>query len=164
LRRRGECAARGMRFPIDGLSSLWQKYIRGNRFFSAEGLRGDSPRERFKGIWPRVACVFSSRIAGRTVLPEFPRGRSMDDREKKPGQEGLVSRRAFLTSLGKWSSIAVAAAVSGLAPTANEDRGSEIPPEQAARRSEGTIESAEPQWWRRGCRVWGNRGRVWGNR
>ncbi|MEW6531559.1 MAG: hypothetical protein AB1473_12025 [Thermodesulfobacteriota bacterium] len=88
----------------------------------------------------------------------------MDDQKKKPEQKEPVSRRAFLTSLGKWSSIAVVAAVSGFSPTAKEDRESGMPSEQAVDRSEGNIGSAEPQWWRRGCRVWGNRCRVWGNR
>jgi hypothetical protein len=90
----------------------------------------------------------------------------MDDQKKKPEQKERVSRRAFLTSLGKWSSIAVVAAVSGFSPTANEDRESGMPPEQAASRIEGNAESAEPHrwWWGHGCRVWGHGCRVWGNR
>jgi hypothetical protein len=99
----------------------------------------------------------------------------MDDKKKK--NEESVSRRSFLTSLGKWSSIVVATAVLGLSEASASD---EVPKEAGAAR-EGfpghdgaNDESMESQWWRRrrcrvwgnaGCRVWGNAGcRVWGNR
>ncbi|MEW6111552.1 MAG: hypothetical protein AB1664_05425 [Thermodesulfobacteriota bacterium] len=90
----------------------------------------------------------------------------MDDQNKKPEQKDPVSRRAFLTSLGKWSSIAVVAAVSGFSPIAKEDRESGIPAEQAVGTSEGDPEAAELQhrrWWGHGCRVWGHACRVWGH-
>ncbi|MGO9569499.1 MAG: hypothetical protein ACLP5H_18365 [Desulfomonilaceae bacterium] len=94
----------------------------------------------------------------------------MDDKKKK--NEESVSRRSFLTSLGKWSSIVVATAVLGI----SEASGSDEPPKEAGAAREGIPgqdvaqdESVESQWWRwrrgLGCRVWGNSGcRVWGNR
>ncbi len=99
----------------------------------------------------------------------------MDDKKKK--NEESLSRRSFLTSLGKWSSIVVATAVLGISEASGSD---EVPKEAGAAR-EGIPghdvahdESTESQWWRwrrRGCRVWGNGGgggnrgcRVWGNR
>jgi hypothetical protein len=94
----------------------------------------------------------------------------MDDKKKK--DEENVSRRSFLSSLGKWSSIVVATAVLGVSKASASD---EVPKEAGASqedipgRPDGDHEEAvESQWWwrwRRGCRVWGNRGcRVWGNR
>ncbi len=92
----------------------------------------------------------------------------MDDKKRK--DEENVSRRSFLTNLGKWSSIVVATAVLGVSKASASN---EVPKEAGAAREgipgqedspEGSVES---QWWRwrRGCRVWGNRGcRVWGNR
>ncbi len=92
----------------------------------------------------------------------------MDDKKKK--NEESLSRRSFLASLGKWSSIVVATAVLGISEASGSD---EVPKEAGAAREgipgEGAHdESTESQWWgwrRRGCRVWGNAGcRVWGNR
>lgn len=92
----------------------------------------------------------------------------MDDKKKK--NEESLSRRSFLASLGKWSSIVVATAVLGISEASASD---EVPKEAGA--AQGGIpgegahdESVESQWWwgrrRRGCRVWGNAGcRVWGN-
>jgi hypothetical protein len=91
----------------------------------------------------------------------------MDDKKKK--DEETVSRRSFLTNLGKWSSIVVATAVLGVSKASGSD---EVPKEAGAAREgmpgqDGAHdEPMESQWWRRrwGCRVWGNRGcRVWGN-
>ncbi len=92
----------------------------------------------------------------------------MDDKKKK--NEESVSRRSFLASLGKWSSIVVATAVLGISEASASD---EAPKEAGAAREgipgreDAHDESMESQWWwrRRGCRVWGNAGcRVWGNR
>ncbi len=99
----------------------------------------------------------------------------MDDKKKK--NEESLSRRSFLTSLGKWSSIVVATAVLGISEASASD---EVPKEASAAREgipgqDGAHdESMESQWWRGrwrgGCRVWGNGGawgnagcRVWGN-
>jgi hypothetical protein len=99
----------------------------------------------------------------------------MDDKKKKTDES--LSRRSFLASLGKWSSIVVATAVVGIseasgsdnAPREEREPGSER--EGIPGRGDTQDESVESQWWRcrvwgnRGCRVWGNRGcRVWGNR
>ncbi len=103
----------------------------------------------------------------------------MDDKKKK--NEESLSRRSFLTSLGKWSSIVVATAVLGI----SEATASDEAPKEADAAREGIPghdgahdESMESQWWRGGrgwgwrggCRVWGNGGawgnagcRVWGN-
>ncbi|MGB6063739.1 MAG: hypothetical protein WBG50_02960 [Desulfomonilaceae bacterium] len=97
----------------------------------------------------------------------------MDDEKKK--KEETLSRRSFLTSLGKWSSIVVATAVLGISEASGSDEGPSeslepgstregIPNQEAA-----PDESTESQYWR--CRVWGNGGgrgwrrrcRVWGN-
>jgi len=91
----------------------------------------------------------------------------MDDKKKK--NEETVSRRSFLTGLGKWSSIVVATAVLGVSKASGSD---EAPKEAGAAREgmpgpdDAHDEAMESQWWRwRGCRVWGNAGcRVWGNR
>ncbi len=93
----------------------------------------------------------------------------MDDKKKK--NDETVSRRSFLASLGKWSSIVVATAALGVSTASGSD---EVPKEAGAAREgmpgpeDAHDESVESQWWRRwrrGCRVWGNRGcRVWGNR
>ncbi len=108
----------------------------------------------------------------------------MDDDKKNNSNEEVLSRRSFLTGLGKWSAIVVAAAAVGF----SEAVGSETPKEElpedddlrpdqdaSARADDPDIE--EQHWWRRGrvwgngrwrrgCRVWGNGVgcRVWGNR
>ena len=73
----------------------------------------------------------------------------MDDKKKK--NEESLSRRSFLTSLGKWSSIVVATAVLGI----SEASGSEEVPKEAGAAREGIPghdvahdESMESQWWR----------------
>ena len=95
----------------------------------------------------------------------------MDDEKKKT--EETVSRRSFLTSLGKWSSIVVATAVLGISEASGSDEGPRESLEPGSSREvipgqEGTPEeSIESQYWH--CRVWGNHGwrrrhcRVWGN-
>lgn len=95
------------------------------------------------------------------------------DREEDESQDEVLSRRSFLTSLGKWSSIVVAAAAIGFSEAAGSDRPKEEFDEAAQPRSgreslpggtDTESDDMHPQWWRR-CRVWGNRGcRVWGNR
>lgn len=109
----------------------------------------------------------------------------MDDEKKNlhedDSQDSEVSRRSFLTSLGKWSSIVVATAAVGLSEAKASERskeefdraglpnsGRESLPENREMESDDT----HPQWcrvWGNGCRVWGNGGRwrrcrVWGNR
>ncbi len=104
----------------------------------------------------------------------------MDDKKERTDES--VSRRSFLTNLGKWSSIVVATAVLGI----TEASGSAEGPKEA--REPGAAWGGDPDddgndddtmethWWRRrvwgngggvGCRVWGNGGaagcRVWGN-
>ncbi len=104
----------------------------------------------------------------------------MDDKNKKDDE--TLSRRSFLTSLGKWSSIVVATAVLGISEASGSDEGPRESLEPGATREglpdqEGTNdESMESQFLRcrvwgnggrrwYGCRVWGNGGcRVWGNR
>jgi hypothetical protein len=96
----------------------------------------------------------------------------MDDKKKKKNEDS-VSRRSFLTSLGKWSSIVVATAVLGISEASGsnegpkeEQRGPGAAREGIPGHDDAHEESVESQWWwrRRGCRVWGNRGcRVWGN-
>ena len=102
----------------------------------------------------------------------------MDDKKEKTDES--VSRRSFLTSLGKWSSIVVVTAVLGIPEASGSVDGPKEEREPGAARegvpghSDGHDESAEPQWRRRiwgngggaGCRVWGNAPtcRVWGNR
>jgi len=96
----------------------------------------------------------------------------MDDKKKK--NEESVSRRSFLTSLGKWSSIVVATAVLGISEASGsderpkEERGQGAAREGIPGHDDAHEESMASQWWRwrrRGCRVWGNSGcRVWGNR
>ena len=107
----------------------------------------------------------------------------MDDQKKDRKQDEAVSRRSFLTSLGKWSSIVVATATIGL----SEALGSGAPKEELQEDSDPRLgresvtsgrdheAEAEPQWrcrvwgnrgrryWGHGCRVWGNGCRVWGN-
>jgi hypothetical protein len=101
----------------------------------------------------------------------------MDDKKKK--NEESVSRRSFLTSLGKWSSIVVATAVLGISEASGsderpkEERGPGAAREGIPGHDDAHDEAMESQWWRwrgRGCRVWGNGGalrrrgcRVWGN-
>ena len=100
----------------------------------------------------------------------------MDD-EKKTDES--VSRRSFLTSLGKWSSIVVATAVLWIPEASGSVEGPKEAREPGTVREgnpddDGDDESNVPQWWRgrrwgwgnAGCRVWGNAGgcRVWGNR
>jgi hypothetical protein len=106
----------------------------------------------------------------------------MDDKKEKTDES--VSRRSFLTSLGKWSSIVVATAVLGIPEASGSVEGPKEAREPGAEREgvpgngDGPDESTEPQGWRRrvwvngggtGCRVWANGGagqgcRVWGNR
>jgi hypothetical protein len=114
----------------------------------------------------------------------------MDDEKKKTDES--VSRRSFLTSLGKWSSIVVATAVLWIPEASGSVEGPKEARELGTAREgnpdddDGDDESTESQgrggrgwgrggrgWGRRGwgwgwgnagCRVWGNAGcRVWGN-
>jgi hypothetical protein len=112
----------------------------------------------------------------------------MDDEKKKNSemddtQDSGVSRRSFLTSLGKWSSIVVATAAVGISEAMGSDRPKEEFSPGSGRESlpgdrEMESDDVNPQWcrvwgngrrgWGNGCRVWGNRGgvrrcRVWGN-
>ncbi|HTY22234.1 MAG TPA: twin-arginine translocation signal domain-containing protein [Desulfomonilaceae bacterium] len=97
----------------------------------------------------------------------------MDDQKKDKLNEEILSRRSFLTGLGKWSAIVVAAAAVGVSeamgsedPKEEPYRDDDLPPGHEASSVPNDPDSIEPQWWRwrRGCRVWGNRGcRVWGN-
>jgi len=108
------------------------------------------------------------------------------DSQKQDEERGEVfSRRSFLVSLGKWSSIVIAAAAVG----AGEALGSEVPKEEygqaggarPAREQPGPAQEADAAskqtemmhgMWGHGCRVWGNGRRrrwghgcrVWGNR
>jgi hypothetical protein len=96
--------------------------------------------------------------------------------------EEILSRRSFLTGLGKWSAIVVAAAAVGFseaaaseAPKEELDQEDDLRPDHDASDHPDDAQ-VEEQWWRcrvwgngwrrRGCRVWGNghRCRVWGNR
>jgi hypothetical protein len=107
--------------------------------------------------------------------------------EKDDSQETAVSRRSFLTSLGKWSSIVVATAAVGFSEALGSDRAKEEfdrtgagGPGRESLPGDREMESDDmnPQWcrvwgngrraWANGCRVWGNGGRwrrcrVWGN-
>ncbi len=104
----------------------------------------------------------------------------MDDQKKDEKKDEILSRRSFLSSLGKWSSIVVATAAVGFSEALGSDSSKEELHEdgdpQPGRESRSfdrdpEADAAEPQWWR--CRVWGNRGRrrrwwghgcrVWGN-
>ena len=97
----------------------------------------------------------------------------MDDKKRDELNEEALSRRSFLTSLGKWSAVVVAAVVGVSEATASQAPKEELSedddprPERddSARPNDPDVEE---QWWR--CRVWGNGGhrhhhrcRVWGN-
>jgi hypothetical protein len=105
----------------------------------------------------------------------------MDDKKKDKLDEEVLSRRSFLTGLGKWSAVVVAAAAVGFSEAVGSDApkeelrdGDELRPEHdgSTRPNDPDIEE---QWWRcrvwgnghrrHGCRVWGNKVgcRVWGN-
>ena len=84
----------------------------------------------------------------------------MDDKKKDKLDEEVLSRRSFLTGLGKWSAVVVAAAAVGFSEAVGSDApkeelrdGDELRPEHdgSARPNDPDIEE---QWWR--CRVWGN--------
>lgn len=96
----------------------------------------------------------------------------MDEKKKDSLNEEVLSRRSFLTGLGKWSAVVIAAAAVGVSKAVGSDAPKEELPEDddfrpdhdaSGRVSDPDIE--EQHWWRR-CRVWGNRAgcRVWGNR
>ena len=75
----------------------------------------------------------------------------MDDKKKK--NEESVSRRSFLTSLGKWSSIVVATAVLGISEASGsderpkEERGPGAAREGIPGHDDAHEESMESQWW-----------------
>ncbi len=103
----------------------------------------------------------------------------MDDQKKDEKRDEILSRRSFLSSLGKWSSIVVATAAVGFSEALASDpskeellEDSDPRPGRESRSSDRDldVDAVEPQWR---CRVWGNRGRrrrwwghgcrVWGN-
>jgi hypothetical protein len=106
----------------------------------------------------------------------------MDDQkkyheEKDETRDKVVTRRSFLTSLGKWSSIVVATAAVGFSEAMGSDRPKEEFEQAGHPRSgreslpgdpEMESDDTHPQWcrvWGHGCRVWGHgrRRRLWGN-
>ena len=102
----------------------------------------------------------------------------MDDQKKDEKKDEILSRRSFLSSLGKWSSIVVATAAVGFSDALGADSSkeefygdSDFGPGRESRSSDRDLEADTVEPHLR-CRVWGNRGRrwwghgcrVWGNR
>jgi hypothetical protein len=96
----------------------------------------------------------------------------MDEKKKDKLNEEALSRRSFLTGLGKWSAVVIAAAAVGVSKAAASEAPKEELCEDDEMRPDGAAHPHDPeveeQWWR--CRVWGNGGhrhhhrcRVWGN-
>jgi hypothetical protein len=99
----------------------------------------------------------------------------MDGQKTGKLSEEILSRRSFLSGLGKWSAVVIAAAAFGVREAAsapNEElyENDDLRPDSEASSVAGGPDSVDVHrcrvWGNRaGCRVWGNAGcRVWGNR